>query len=59
MKQDIRKVFKDIDVSNHKLTEGHREEFYAKLKASKSINKKRISYQHLYKVAAIVLVSNK
>lgn len=56
MKQDIRKVLKNIDVSKHKLPDGHREDFYAKLKISKPRNKNVTDYTYVYKVAAIVLV---
>ncbi|WP_299278572.1 hypothetical protein [uncultured Psychroserpens sp.] len=56
MKQDIRDLFREDEVSNHKLPKHHRQEFYEKLKASRPQRKSGLKMNYILKIAAIAVL---
>jgi len=56
MKQDIRDLFKQDDVSKRKLPKKHRNEFFKKLQFEKQKEAKPFNYKWIFKVAAFFLV---
>ena len=56
MKQDIRDLFREDEVSEHTLPEQHRQEFYEKLKASRPQRKSGLKMNYLLKIAAIAVL---
>ncbi|MDG5492075.1 hypothetical protein [Psychroserpens sp. SPM9] len=56
MKQDIRDLFKDDDLSGKTLPEQHRQEFYEQLKANRPRRTSKLNTNYLFKVAAMVVL---
>jgi hypothetical protein len=56
MKQDIRSLFQDKEVSGTQLPGHHRQEFYDKLKASRPRKTSKIKTNYIFKVAAIIIL---
>jgi hypothetical protein len=57
MKRDIRDLFTDNEVSEHKLPKGHKEAFKVKLLEVKPNKTSKVfNYKWLYKIAAMLLV---
>ena len=56
MKRDIRDLFKGDEYESKSLPDGHREEFFSKLKASQPHKQRRTNYGDVIKVAASLLL---
>lgn len=56
MKQDIRSLFQDKEVSENRLPSHHRKEFYNKLKASRPRKTSKIKPNYIFKVVAIIIL---
>ncbi|TXE15529.1 hypothetical protein ES692_16230 [Psychroserpens burtonensis] len=54
MKQDIRNLFKDDEISGQALPDNHRQDFYEQLKASRPRRTSQLNRHYLIKVAAII-----
>ncbi|WP_028872968.1 hypothetical protein [Psychroserpens burtonensis] len=54
MKEDIRNLFKDDEISGQALPDNHRQDFYEQLKASRPRRTSQLNRHYLIKVAAII-----
>jgi len=56
MKQDLRELFKETDLSEKKLPMSHREEFIKKLSQKRHNNEKKLSSAYIANIAASILI---